>query len=172
MRKLGVPPKAKDIVAESPPVNNWLEIVGELLQKYQQGPMFSAYQSVAQSVPNSSFTVLSCEVEEVDTSNAYSTSNYRFAPTVAGYYQIQGAVQWSNPVTNYTTISVFKNGAEHRRGNGANSSVYNASVAALVYLNGSTDYVELKVWQASGGSLLTTAGATSTYFQGYLVRPV
>lgn len=137
------------------------------------GPVFSAYASAAQSFPNATITKLQANTEEFDTNSNYdNATNYRFTPTVAGYYQVSGQVQFSAAATQIIA-SVYKNGAEFKRGtqNGtAASSGQSAVVSALVYLNGTTDYIELWAHQNSGGALAISASAAYNYFQASFVR--
>lgn len=138
------------------------------------GPAFSAYQSTPQSIPNGGpFTKVSLGAEEFDTDNAFdSTTNYRFQPTLAGYYQIEGACMLQSSAANMI-LSIYKNGAEFKRGSvagvGANAG-QGGVVSTLVYLNGSTDYVEMFAYQSSGAAINTTGGAQYTYLQGFLAR--
>ena len=133
-------------------------------------PSFSAYGSV--SVPNTTFTKVTCDTEEFDTNSNYDNStNYRFTPTVAGYYQVNGSVHFLNAAMNNVIVSLYKNGSEFKRGN----RIYAAGVtfpapivSALIYLNGSTDYIEMFVYQDSGGTLSTeTSLLYRTYFQAF-----
>jgi hypothetical protein len=130
------------------------------------GPAFSAWASTATNTATATFTKLIFATEEFDTNNNFASST--FTPTVAGYYLISGAT--SNSV-NTVIVSVFKNGTEYKRGSqslGATLSLVN--VSALVYLNGSTDYVELYWYQASGATQNSAIGSSVSYFQGTLVR--
>ena len=128
-------------------------------------PAFSAYQSSGQTLSAATFTKIQFQTEEFDTANAFdSTTNYRFTPQVAGYYQVSGAI--SNNTGTQTVITIYKNGADFKRGN--NGSLFGDSVSALVYLNGSTDYVELYGYLVAGGALNT--GGNLTYFQAAMVR--
>ena len=53
------------------------------------GPTFSAYLSSGQTISNATHTKIQYNTEEWDTNNNYdNATNYRFTPTVAGYYQI------------------------------------------------------------------------------------
>jgi hypothetical protein len=136
------------------------------------GPAFSAYQSSAQSVTNNTFTKVSLQTEEFDTNNNFdSTTNFRFTPTVAGYYQVSGSF---NPqvATGLNILSIYKNGARFKDFSAADVSGNGGSVngSALVFLNGSTDYVELYCYQLSGGTATLSTGVTATYFQASMVR--
>ena len=44
------------------------------------------------------------------------------------------------------------------------------TATGLIYMNGTTDYVELYWYQNSGGSLQAVSGTTNTSFSGYLAR--
>lgn len=134
------------------------------------GPAFSAWNSAATSIANATFTKVAFQSEEFDTNGNFdSTTNYRFTPTVAGYYQVNGAVQLGS-VSVSTLISIFKNGATYKRSMLTNASTYGVTVSALVYCNGSTDYIELYAYQASGGAINTNPAQDTTWFQASLVR--
>jgi hypothetical protein len=136
-------------------------------------PAFSAYQANATntSVPSATFTKITLDAEEFDTANCFASS--RFTPNVAGYYQINGNIQINNSSTSYNGIvSIFKNGSRYKDGNYAPLTSFSSflSVSCLVYLNGSTDYVELYGYQNSGGTLTSNGGQTYSYLTGSLVR--
>lgn len=134
-------------------------------------PAFSAYQGSAQSISNAVYTKIQCSTEEFDTNNNYdNTTNYRFTPTVSGYYQVNG--QTSTVQTTATLfVTIYKNGVEFKRGSriSVNSSGLSTNVSALIYLNGTTDYVELYIYQDSGTTTLNNA-SHQNYFQAAMVR--
>jgi hypothetical protein len=132
------------------------------------GPAFSAYQSSGQAISSLTYTKLNFDTELFDTNNNFSSS--RFTPTVAGYYKINAACNMSGQTTGGLYIQVYKNGSGFHGGNiAAGSSLGTAAlVSCLVYLNGSTDYIEIYVYDS--GSFTTNSGISSTYFQGALVR--
>ena len=137
------------------------------------GPAFSAYLSTSQSIPNAAYTKLQANTEEFDTNSNYdNATNYRFLPTVAGYYQINGQYGPSGAATGLNTCAIYKNGSVFKYGSTCpNSTISLASnVSALISFNGSTDYVEFWVYQNSAAAQGTIAAATSNYFQGFLVR--
>jgi hypothetical protein len=139
-------------------------------------PAFSAYQSSAQSaLTNATFTKIQFQTEEYDTNNNFdNATNYRFTPTVAGYYQINSRVGLSPDLAAGGAITaIYKNGSEFKRG-GINATVIGlgaaSNVASLVYMNGSTDYVEIYAYQNCGANSAVVAAVMSTYFQAALVR--
>jgi hypothetical protein len=138
-------------------------------------PAFSAYLGTTQTVTTSVFTKVQCNTIEFDTNSNYdNATNYRFTPTVAGYYQVSGQIATS-AVTNSTSISaIYKNGVAFKYGNffaSATTTAARANVSALIYMNGSTDYIELYGYCAGTGmvSFLTNPNADN-YFQAVLVR--
>lgn len=141
-------------------------------------PTFSAYQaSGGQSISNSTATKVVFNTEEWDTANCFdSTTNYRFTPNVAGYYQVDAQICLDTLSPTEAQYFIYKNGSQYKRGmrlKGVAIEPY-MIVSALVYLNGSTDYIEMYVFQASGGSAstenLAPNGFRGTYFQAAMIR--
>jgi hypothetical protein len=134
------------------------------------GPAFSAFRSSVQTVSNSTFTKIQFDSEEFDTASCYDNStNYRFTPNVAGYYQCNWMIQFDTPVGTLMLTILYKNGVAAKRGDAITGGSYSAGGSALVYMNGTTDYIEAYIYQASGGSRNTDTGA-STFFQAALMR--
>lgn len=142
------------------------------------GPAFSAYLSGTQSINTGTNTKLQLSVERFDTASAFdSVTNYRFQPQVAGYYQISGGVGYSVTTNNIGCyISILKNGSSVAAAAAVSTSAtyMMASVSNLVYLNGSSDYVELYSQQQSAGAANAISGVfvagDTTYMTGTLVR--
>jgi hypothetical protein len=132
-----------------------------------RGPAFGAYQSASQVVSGGIYTKVVFQSEEFDTDNAFdSVSLSRFKPAVPGYYQINGGVVCTSSTQILAVI--YKNGAVHKFGINYQGGV-TSTVSSLVYLNGTTDYLEMYVYIGAGQGL--SANAQSTYFNGALVRP-
>ena len=135
------------------------------------GPAFNAYQSSGHNVTNTTWTKIQLQTENFDTANCFdNTTNYRFTPNVAGYYLISGCLLFGT--TTNARMSIYKNGAGVASGGCAGVSGLNAqgSTSVILYLNGSTDYVELYGYQATGGTVSTSPGADVTVFSGVLMR--
>lgn len=131
-------------------------------------PAFSATGSVGTTIATVTFTKIQCNTEVFDTNLNYdNATNYRFTPTVAGYYQITGAIGLTVSASNLL-VTIYKNGSEFARGNF--SAGANSIVTSLIYFNGSTDYVELYAYQSSGSTQNIAGNAFLTYFQGSFVR--
>jgi hypothetical protein len=111
-------------------------------------PAFSAYGTGGnQSVTTNTWTKAQLNAEEFDTANCFdSTTNYRYTPNVAGYYQVNAAIYFTGTSTLRGICAIYKNGAIWKMGNYMvpyNSGSGLMNVATLMYMNGSTDYIEL-----------------------------
>lgn len=142
------------------------------------GPAFSAYLSADQSITSATFTKAALNTEEFDTGGCFdSTTNYRFTPNVAGYYRMSWSVRVTLTSGNLTIAcgSLYKNGAEFKRvqrtmTTGAATLIEETLTGScIVYMNGTTDYLELYGYgQATGPKIAGTAPYTN--FSGEFVR--
>jgi hypothetical protein len=140
-----------------------------------QGPAFYATKNGAQSVSSNTQTKITVPNEQFDTASCYDTSTSRFTPNVAGYYQINYAVYGGGTVNTQAVISaLYKNGAIYGTISTSGTYVYAPSAysdgssagSALVYMNGSTDYLELYGLLIGSGTL----NISQARFDGCLVR--
>ena len=135
------------------------------------GPAFSVYANNAQTISGNINTKIQYNTERFDTNNNYdSTTNYRFTPTVAGYYQINASMTFSGTAGAYTILEFFKNGSKYW---GTNTQRANANYNAMflsdvIYFNGSTDYLE--VYGYDNATSNTIVGSGINTFSGALVR--
>ena len=135
------------------------------------GPAFSAYQSSAQTISNSTWTKLQFQTKEWDTANCFdATTNYRFTPNVAGYYQVNMALSYGPGTNSEFTTALYKNGSNYKYFWDLTTTWYLVNGSVTVYLNGTTDYIELYMVQYSGSSKTLTASSQTTYFQATLLR--
>ena len=130
------------------------------------GPAFSAYQSSAQTLSSATFTKLLFQTEEWDTNSNFASST--FTPTVAGYYQVSGGLAIAAANTGIR-VAIYKNGTVFKYLSYDYSAAAGAAYgSALVYLNGSSDYIELYCRIAVGQAL--DALLYATYFQAAMAR--
>jgi hypothetical protein len=134
------------------------------------GPAFSIYLTT-----NISISGVSPE-KMVLSSNAFvpvggGLSSSTFTPTVAGYYHFDAGCYASGSSMVWSQVQIRKNGTIVKSG-GAGSldtSFSQANVGALVFLNGTTDYVEF--WaRVSGTSPILQAGEGNCFATGFLAR--
>jgi len=141
-------------------------------QLYSKGPAFSAYGSAKQSISHNTVTKINFNTEEFDTnSNFDATTNYRFTPTVAGYYQLNATIGSTPNVTGLVLFVFYKNGSFYHRSSAIpnNNQGPDISGSTLAYMNGSTDYIEVYGYQNSGGALNVGSDAPAYPFTGVLV---
>ena len=128
------------------------------------GPAFAAYAASTTSCTSGVNTKITFDAEDFDTNSNFASS--RFTPTVAGYYQISAGVGvGTTPTSVY--VMVYKNGSVWT-GSYDTATTIAGTVSTLVYLNGSTDYVE--VYANLGATQNNYANRSQTFFQGCLVR--
>ena len=158
---INVPAVAGSNTVTMPAVNGSVMVTGAM-------PAFSVYPNSNQSL-SSGVQKIQMAAETFDTNNCFdSTTNYRFTPTVAGYYQFNALVTLGATASS-CTIYIYKNGSNYKVGTNIPSTGYNSSmVSDVVYLNGSTDYVEFYV--GVGTSLTLQSGSATTYASGAMVR--
>jgi hypothetical protein len=145
-------------------------------------PAFSAVlTNNTQSISANTYTKAQLGYEFFDTNNNFDTTNYRFTPTIAGYYQINAGmdISWATTSpTGYITL-LYKNGvvnfqAETR--NDAGNPMYGSNtLTTLVYMNGTTDYLELYGYSVGGVGVIINGSYSSytninTWMNGYLAR--
>jgi hypothetical protein len=128
------------------------------------GPAFSAYAGSATSLSGGAFTKVLFDTEEFDTNSNFASS--RFTPTVAGYYQINGAVSVATGAQ--LVVSIYKNGAEFKRGSNIRASSDGSVSSSIIYCNGSTDYVEIYCFATS--TINTSSSASLVWFNGAMIR--
>jgi hypothetical protein len=148
---------------------------GNIINGSATAPTFSAYRGTSsQSISNATYTKVQINTEEWDTANCFdSTTNYRFTPTVAGYYQVSGNVTYDPAAAGKFFCTIYKNGTDFKSGSAVPfvaTQYLAAAVSALVYLNGTTDYIELYTYQSSGGALTMYDSLNFTFFQAAMVR--
>ena len=136
------------------------------------GPAFMAACG-ALTLAASTFTKMPFSSKTFDTNNNYdATTNYRFTPTVAGYYWIK--VQYFLGVsTGRTVASIYKNGGDVCQtlvlSSGTNGGISVVS-QGLILFNGTSDYVEAYGYQESAGTGAVNTNGSLTMFCGYMVR--
>jgi len=136
------------------------------------GPAFIAYMSAATPIADSTWTKLRFNSELYDTNSNFDTTNYRFTPTVAGFYQVN--FNWRNSAVmtaSYAINRLYKNGSVALTGGwlGCSATYVSPVLSNIIYLNGSTDYIEAYAYQNSG-SAIDTDYDTLYAFTGALVR--
>jgi len=140
------------------------------IARLPNAPAFNVYAILSTSLVSGANTKVEFQQEDTDTNGNFASS--RFTPTVAGYYQINASVKFDGSTVNPMTY-IRKNSSTRVSGNyipGTHSSPITIA-SALIYLNGSTDYIEVDATHSTGSAVNTYTTGNSTRFSACFVRP-
>ena len=137
-------------------------------------PYFFAYRgSSVQSIANNTLTVVEFNAELYDSGSCFNTGTYKFTPNVAGKYLINATVRMgSSTNADNCQIEIFKNTTTFSRVNGSNRNYSSIQSLATIDMNGSSDYIQAKIYQDTGGAANIQYNSDSTYqtfLQGFLI---
>ena len=131
--------------------------------------------SADQSIPSTSDTLIAF-VDISDTQNWWDPTNKRFQPTIAGWYEISVQVLFA---TGSTTANQYNT---QMRKNGSQLTIWQNQITTSVgvsqggtrtiYLNGTTDYVDVTVYNGNSGSVGIIKGSSDssgTFFNAHLI---
>lgn len=151
---------------------NAKNVFATIPSKVIQGPAFSAYQTVTQSCAATTFTKMIYDTVTFDTASCYNATTGRFTPNFPGYYHINGTTSFaSGTADTLINLGLYLNGTIYRSTYSTNATGGVGSlISDIVYLNGSTDYVELYGKQNTAGSLTTWATNNATWMSGTFIR--
>ena len=142
---------------------------GVQLTKLTKNPMVHAKLAALYNITSTTFTKIKLDSKVIDTQNCFDTTNYRFTPTIAGYYNVTTTLA-NNGASSPTRLInlLYKNGTA----NGwlfmqDQTTGYTATGSKLVYMNGTTDYLELY-----GYIVASTAEVSGAEFFAHLVEAV
>jgi hypothetical protein len=135
------------------------------------GPAFRATKSGGQSISQNTNTKITFTVETFDTDNCFASST--FTPTKSGYYLVNGQMLSEINATNTEVyIKIYKNGSAYNwtgtnSQNSASSVVLNSSI---VYLNGTTDYIELYAYMSAATTRSIASDDDRSNFSAIWIR--
>jgi len=148
-------------------------------------PAFRVGLSADQTMSHSTYTKLNYDFVQHDVGGYYdNTTNYRYQPLIAGYYQFNvGQMEYSNLDVYDFIIAFYKNGASHLQSRlrvtvpGVdNEDVYASILNAsdVIHMNGTTDYLEVYMRSTSedgSGTMKAWGGtdANNQCFSGSLI---
>ena len=138
------------------------------------GPAFLAYRGTSdQSLTSGTWTKIQYNAESFDTDNCFdSTTNYRFTPTKAGYYSIDVAINIYADSSYWAQVKLYKNGSGVRTtgiGDDGQRDKW-MTLGTLIYMNGSTDYLEVYYYMERTGILTSGSTTYGNYFDGTWIR--
>lgn len=130
----------------------------------QGAPICVLNQLTAQSIPDSTFTGISFDTagKVVDNYNGHSATNLsRYIAPIAGWYLAIGRASASGTADKKRIVTIAVNGTPQRANeqDSPDPDLHVPYCAALVYCNGTTDYIEVQLFQGNGAALLTNVSA-------------
>ena len=140
-------------------------------------PMFKVKQSNDQAISHATPTVVQFDnlthAEAFDIGGYFNTSNYRYIPQVAGYYFFATTVTIKSTAPDYIIIFIRKNAITMYRNVGMENPPQNVHVpchvSGIVYMNGSSDYVNVEVQHLHGSDADTNSTFEYSNFTGFLI---
>lgn len=129
-----------------------------------------AYRNAAQNIDATSFTKVLIDAISFDTEGVVDIANSRIIPTLPGYYIVTGNVRVNSvPDGQRITAFIYKNGARISDGSYSEQGAIGVPLSVandLIYMNGTTDYLEL--WAFNSHSSALALYVTSISRQNYL----
>lgn len=138
-------------------------------------PLLRVYLSSTQSVSQTTSTKIAFDGITYDLTSDWDSTNKRFVPSVAGYYLFYLSLYTEGTGGAIRTFSnFFKNGVNFQAGQDQNGTDRMINNTAIIYCNGTTDYVEAYGWiySSSTPQFYGSSTATSTTLSATLVRAV
>ena len=134
---------------------------------YPKVPAFRAYINGNQTISANTWTKVTYDTESLDNTSSYDhATNYRFTPQVEGWYYFSYGISANGSTSSF--VALYKNGSGIQSGYGSSSGavIYGVAGSGLIYMNGSTDYVEVYVNQ---NNTTAVGSSNNSYFTGFLV---
>lgn len=135
-------------------------------------PKFNVVLSGNQSLTSGVSAKIAFNTRTFDVGSFFDiATNYRYQPTVAGYYRISFNVEAAAAGTSITLMQTFlyKNATPITQGtlySGAAIQIFFSGASISVYMNGTTDYIEL---YANVTASVPVIAASQTYLCGELI---
>jgi len=121
-----------------------------------------AYRNAAQNINAASGTKVLIDTISFDTEGVVDTTNSRITPSLPGYYQVSAQVFIKGiPDGGLIVANIFKNGIGVSGGSGVRGGalgVGGSVVSDLIYMNGTTDYLELYAYNSHTSALELDVG--------------
>src|SRR5690606_10242978 len=106
-------------------------------------------------------TVMEWSIEQFDTNNNFDLGTERFTPTISGMYLFNASAYCTD--ADACAVYIYKNGSMQSNnyvGPADNGSAV-AQASTVLYMNGSTDYVDARAYSRNGTTINGNAGYTN-----------
>lgn len=139
------------------------------VNNYRVAPAARVYRTAALShASTGNYVAVAWDTQDYDTDDLWASSpnQTRMTPTTAGIYLFTFQYQIASNATGVRLADIYLNGSTaigvtFTPASGATNP--RASVSAVYAMNGTTDYVEFRVFQDSTTTLAYTVGAGNLY---------
>ena len=150
-----------------------VSLASSVVQSNFNNPSFLAYPSGGSSggsISNLTETTVTLNTEVFDTDGKFDTSTYRFTPGIAGKYFIyaSGRVQ-SDADFDPFQVSIYKNDSSELARSQDRHEHYTIGFTSVVADLNTTDYITLKMYQGSGGTLQISGFQNVTFMGGFRI---
>lgn len=127
-----------------------------------------AYLGANQTIPVSSgWTKINIANIDFNIGNGYDTVNKWFLPNLAGYYQINASLAYASvPAGGIIQTEIFKNGNRNSAAvsQAATTGTLASGLSDIVYLNGTSDYVDVRTLQTTNQALTLFGQSLASWF--------
>jgi hypothetical protein len=127
-----------------------------------------------QTIASDTLTKVQFNAKNYDNQNEFDiTNNYRFTPKKSGYYLVIAQVHWGSSVdqTHHAICTVVNGVAvDSSRKRSSGTGYFTQECHDIVYLT-PNDYLELYVYQNSGGNINIEYGSGETYMAIHKLSP-
>jgi len=123
-----------------------------------------------QTLPHDTSTKIQYNTTTLDTDSDWDATNYRFTPSVSGYYFVYA--KWRLGTSNNSSqvkCLIKKNGSDLALSSSTNDTENTAQASSIVQMNGSTDYIEVYAYHTTGLTQSVKAQTQYTVFQGFKI---
>ena len=121
----------------------------------------------SQTIPNATWTVITVINSKIEFDPFNMWTGDRFQPYIAGYYSVDGMWIGDGLAGGTYLTALYKNGTRNSllgRGQAVAGAISGFGGGDTVYLNGVTDYVQLRAYQATGAPVETLGTEGYTRF--------
>lgn len=127
------------------------------------------YHNTTQTIGNGAFTTVAFNAETFDDWGMHdnSTNNSRITILVPGTYCVYAFIKWSNNSTGTRLMFLLKNGSINIGREDPGYTFDTAQYMMRQYRLQKGDYLEVQVYQNSGGNLSIRDGADDMYFGAF-----
>lgn len=135
---------------------------------------FRMYLNTLTSIASSTLTIIPYDTTQFDTGGICNTTTSKITPTIAGKYFMSAQVFFDTATfgTTLCEFQILKNGviATGSFGNSPASGYCVFTISDLIDMNGTTDFIQLAIYQSSGSSKNLLNGYYTNFVSGILME--